>query len=203
MIVQDHWWWRPGWRPGRRMYTWHVTFDRYPAVPELAARAQARLAGLPGLDLVPARWLHLTMQGVGFTDEVTDADIGRIIEASRERAAPVVPPKVTVGPARTASEGVAFGVGPSEPLAVLRGALRAAIADVWGFGRVPESEDFTPHISVAYSNLTGPGDVYDAALAGEDGTADLVVDAAQLIVLGRDERMYEWTTLADVPLGIS
>lgn len=203
MTVRDHWWWRPGWRPGRRMYTWHVTFDRYPAVPELAARAQARLAGLPGLDLVPARWLHLTMQGVGFTDEVTDADIERIIEASRERVAPVAPPKVTVGPARTASEGIAFGVEPKEPLAMLRGALRAAIADVWGFGRAPENEDFTPHISVAYSNVTGPGDVYDAALAGEDGTADLVVDAVQLIVLGRDEHMYEWTTLADVPLGIS
>jgi len=26
--------------------------------------------GLPGLDLVPARWLHLTTQGVGFTVEV-------------------------------------------------------------------------------------------------------------------------------------
>jgi hypothetical protein len=24
--MADHWWWRPGWRHGRRMYYWHVTF---------------------------------------------------------------------------------------------------------------------------------------------------------------------------------
>ena len=201
MIVRDHWWWRPGWRPGRRMYTWHVTFDRYPAVPELAAGAQARLAGLPGLDLVPARWLHLTTQGIGFTDEVTETDIERIVEASRDRLQAVAPPKATVGPARTASEGIAFDVEPAEPLAAVRNELRAAIGEVWGAERVPESDGFTPHVSLAYSNATGPGDAYDAALAGEDGTAGLLLEAVQLIVLGRDQRMYEWTARADVRLG--
>lgn len=201
MIVQDHWWRRPGWRPGRRMYTWHITFGRYPAVAEVAAEVQARLAGLPGLDLVPARWLHLTVQGIGFTDEVSDADIDRIVEATRDRLRTITPPKATIGPARTASEGIAFNVEPVEPLAALRNELRAAIADVWGADHVPESDDFTPHVSVAYSNTTGPGDAYDAALAGENGTAGLLVDAVQLIVLDRDQHMYEWTTRADVPLG--
>jgi hypothetical protein len=60
-----HWWWRPGWAPGRRMYTFHVTFEDQPAVQEPAAEARQRLAGLDGLDLVPGRWLHLTTQGVG------------------------------------------------------------------------------------------------------------------------------------------
>jgi hypothetical protein len=27
---------------------------------------QTRLAGLPGLDLVPVEWLHLTVQAIGF-----------------------------------------------------------------------------------------------------------------------------------------
>src|ERR1700683_953668 len=57
-------------REPRIRYTGHITFDEVPAVRDLAARAQARLAGLPGLDLVPARWLHFTTQGVGFTVEV-------------------------------------------------------------------------------------------------------------------------------------
>jgi hypothetical protein len=35
--MADHWWWRPGWRPGRRMYTWHVTFGEAPEVQALAA----------------------------------------------------------------------------------------------------------------------------------------------------------------------
>jgi hypothetical protein len=81
MTITDHWWWRPG----RRRYAWHVTFADIPSVGRLAARARARarLAGLPGLDLVPARWLHLTMQDVGFTDEVPDADLAAIVAAAR------------------------------------------------------------------------------------------------------------------------
>src|ERR1035438_8497606 len=87
MMIEDHWWWRPGWRPGRRMYTWHVTFGEMPCVGDLAAHVQARLAGLPGLDLVPGRWLHLTTQGVGFTDEVVSADVVAIVDAAQRRPA--------------------------------------------------------------------------------------------------------------------
>ncbi len=61
--MTDHWWWRPGWRPGRRMYYWHVTFPEAPAVQAFAAAARERLAGLPGMDLVPGQWLHLTIAG--------------------------------------------------------------------------------------------------------------------------------------------
>jgi hypothetical protein len=49
--MADHWWWRPGWRPGRRMYSFHFTFEDQPAVCELATAYQARLADLAGLDL--------------------------------------------------------------------------------------------------------------------------------------------------------
>ena len=97
--MRDHWWWRPGWRPGRRMYTWHFTFDGQTALHELVDAYQERLAGLPGLDPIPRQWLHLTTQGIGFTDEVPDADIEAIIEASRERLADVPRATVTMGPA--------------------------------------------------------------------------------------------------------
>ncbi len=96
--MRDHWWWRPGWRPGRRMYTWHFTFDNQAALHALVDAYQARLAGLPGIDLIPRQWLHLTTQGVGFTDEVPDTDIEAVIDAARKRLAAV--PRVTVNMAR-------------------------------------------------------------------------------------------------------
>lgn len=201
MIVNEHWWWRPGWRPGRRMYTWHVTFASHPEVSELAARVQARLAALPGLDLIPGPWLHLTMQGIGFTDEVPEADITLIAEGARKRLAAVSAPTTTIGPARIAGEGVAFEVGPQDGLTVVRDALREVIAEVRTPQAVPDPDDWTAHVSVAYANTTGPGDAYDEALARENGTVDLLVDAVQLIVLGRDEHLYSWTTRADVPIG--
>jgi hypothetical protein len=68
--MRDHWWWRVG----RHLYTWHVTFEGQTDLHRLVRAYQARL-DLPGLDLVPVAWLHLTMQGVGFTDEVAGQDL--------------------------------------------------------------------------------------------------------------------------------
>ena len=66
--MRDHWWWRPGWKVGRRFWTWHYTFETCPALHELVAAYQGLLEELPTLDLIPQRWLHLTVQGLGFVD---------------------------------------------------------------------------------------------------------------------------------------
>lgn len=110
------------------------------------------------------------------------------------------PPTVRTGPARAASEGVAFGVTPQAGLTAVRHGLREAITDVWPAGRVPEAEEWTPHISIAYSRVTGPAGIYEAALAGEDGTADVTIGKVQLTVLGRDQHEHEWTVDSEVPL---
>ena len=134
--MADHWWWRPGWRHGRRMYYWHVTFPEAPGMQALAAAARERLAGLPGMDLVPAQWLHLTAQAIGFTDEVSDADLAAIAGAARRRLARVAPTQVVIGPARVITEGIVCDVRPAGSLAPARDALRAAIGDVRGPARV-------------------------------------------------------------------
>jgi 2'-5' RNA ligase len=183
------------------MYTWHVTFADVPVVQQLAAVVQARLAGLDGVDPVPGRWLHLTTQDVGFTDEVSDADLAAITAAARGRLTALEPIPVTIGPARVASEGILCWVGPDGALTPMRDAIRAAIADVRGPLRVPDGPGWAPHVSVAYSSADGPADAFEAAIDGEDSAAAMTVDAVTLIRLGRDQRVYEWETLARVPLG--
>jgi len=180
------------------MYTFHVTFADQPDVLKVAG-ARERLAGLPGLDLIPPQWLHLTTQSVGFTDEVSDADVTAIAAAARHLAA-IQPPRVTIGPARVASEGIAMPVTPAGSLDPLRDGLRAAIAEVWSPAAVPEAQEWTPHVSIAYSNVTGPAGTYLAALDEEDTTAAMDVRAVQLIILGRDSHLYEWTTCAEAQL---
>jgi 2'-5' RNA ligase len=197
--MADHWWWRPGWQPGRRMYTWHFTFDGQPAVHDLAAAYQARLAGLPDLDMIPARWLHLTTQGVGFTDEVTDDEVAAIVAATRERLKGFGPQHVTLGPAKVTREAILLDVAPVAPLAAIRRELRAAITGVLGAGRLVETEEWTPHVSVAYSSGTAPAASYAAALEG-GGSVQTVISDVELIVLGRDQHLYEWTTRADIRL---
>lgn len=207
--IRDHWWWRPGWRPGRRFWTWHLTFDDQAtangqaALREVAEHYQAHLAELPSLDLVPFEWLHLTMQGIGFVDEVPERDVQQIITAARTRCARLAPLAFTLGPAVVGPEGVKLRVTPAARVEQVRGAVRGAIAEVWGEARVPESAgDFTPHVSLAYSNADGPAGPYAELLHGlGPRSAAVTLRAVRLIVLGRDTHLYRWETYATVPFG--
>jgi hypothetical protein len=99
--------------------------------------------------------------------------------------------------------GVWLRVAPSQAFPRVRAAVRAGIAEVWGAARVPESAgDVTPHVSLAYSHGDEPDEPYAAALA-EAGprSATVEVAAIQAISLGRDTHLYQWATLATVPLG--
>ncbi len=201
--MRDHWWWRPGWRTGRSLYTWHVTFDDQPAVHRLAADYAAVLDDLATLDPVPVRWLHLTMQGVGFADEVDRAQINEIVDAARQRCAELSPFTITLGPARVHAEGLLLPVAPAEPVVALRAAIRTAIADVWGLDRVPEDADgYRPHVSLAYSNVAGPAEpIAERLAAGSATSAEVTVRRAALIDLNRDHRVYQWTDIATADLG--
>ena len=201
--MRDHWWWRPGWRVGRSFYTWHVTFDDQPAAHQLAADYAPMLKDLPTLDPIPVRWLHLTMQGIGFTDEVDRADVDAIVTAARGRCAELAPFTITLGPARVDSEALTLPVRPAERVARLRAALRTVIADVRGAGNMPEEpDDFRPHVSLAYSNAAGPAAPIAQRLRALQATsAEITIRRATLIDLNRDHKVYQWTDIAAAELG--
>ncbi|GAA2786882.1 2'-5' RNA ligase family protein [Kitasatospora aburaviensis] len=199
--MADHWWWRPGWTTGTRWYTWHLTFDGATDLHGLTADYRHALTDVPGLDLVPDRWLHLTMQGLGSTDEVSEADARAIADAAAHHLAKISAFDLALGPAIVTPEALLLTVEPADPVHAVRSAVRAAIADVWP--EVPENADgFRPHVSVAYSNAAGPGRPAAEALASVASyPATARITSADLIVLGRDRQMYEWETFEHVPLG--
>jgi len=200
--VRDHWWWRPGWRKGRSFYTWHITFADQPEAARLVASYQELMESLPTVDPVPLQWLHLTLQGVGFTDRVPLSDLDRIIAATRTRCAALEPITVTIGPAQVNPETVRLPVQPIEQLEHLRTTIRAAIADVWGPGSVPEGTGLIPHVSLGYWHAGGPAaPLVDLLAASPEYTAELTISHLSLIDLNRDRRMYEWTEVATIPLG--
>lgn len=200
--MRDHWWWRPGWATGRRFYTWHVTFDDQPTLHRLAGDYQDALPST-GLDPIPPKWLHLTMQGLGFTDEVTESDVAAIVEMARTRCARLEPFEVTFGRPFVDPEAIMFRAAPTEGFVTLRTTVRDAIADVWGAGGVPEkAEGFAPHVSLAYSNATGPAAPFAEALSAvEADPVKVTINSAELIVIGRDAQMYTWEPYATVQLG--
>jgi 2'-5' RNA ligase len=79
--------------------------------------------------------------------------------------------------------------------------VREAIGDV--LGEVPEkAEGFTPHVSVAYSAGDGPAAPIAQVLDDIDvAPAQARISSVELIVIHRDNQMYEWEPFARVPLG--
>jgi 2'-5' RNA ligase len=199
--MADHWWWRPGWSIGRRFLTWHLTFDGQDEVHRLADSYRTALADVPGLDLVPDRWLHLTMQGLGFVDEVEQDDLDAIVAVTRARLARVPGFTVSIDRPAVTPEAIRWEAQPGEPVAVVRAAIRTAIGSVWA--EVPEKADgFGPHMSIAYSNGDGSSAPALAAVATvPSAPATARISGAELILLGRDKRMYEWVSVASLPLG--
>ncbi|MET7390518.1 2'-5' RNA ligase family protein [Streptomyces sp. NPDC005529] len=200
-FMRNHWWWRPGWSVGRRFYTWHLTFEHQSDVHRLAAEYRSALAPLgDALTPIPDRWLHLTMQGIDFVGEAKEEDVDAVVEAARARLAEVRVFDLKIGPAVLDPEAVLLHVHPDGPVRAVRDAIRAAIGDV--LAEVPENADgFIPHVSVAYSAGDGPTAPVAQILDGLDlAPARARISSAELIVLHRDNQMYEWESYAAVPL---
>ncbi|WP_336214850.1 2'-5' RNA ligase family protein [Nonomuraea sp. LPB2021202275-12-8] len=192
--TRDHWWWRPGWRTGRSFYTWHILVDDQEAIHKFAARVQPELEATGALGAIPFQWLHMTMQGVGFSDEVAEAEVAAVAAAVERRLAVVQPVAATVGPLVADAEGVNLPVRPVGPVDGVRRAIREGIADVWGPDRVPEdAEGYRPHVSLAYSNVSGRALApIREVIARYDEVIPVTLTRATLIDVNRDDQVYRW-----------
>lgn len=192
--LHNHWWWRPGWREGRTFYTWHLTLAAQPDVRRLVAHYQAALADVTGLDPIPAQWLHVTMQGLGFTDEVPQADAHAIAHAASELLADIPTPTLVFDRPVIRPEAIAFTPQPASAVHTIRTRIRQAIAQVWGADHVPENPDgYQPHLSLAYVNTPGPATAVRSALDTTTTTpATATITTASLITLERTGHLYRW-----------
>ncbi|HEX2317301.1 MAG TPA: 2'-5' RNA ligase family protein [Thermomonospora sp.] len=198
--MRSHWWWRPGMRPGRRMLLWHFLVDDQPEVRDLVRAYRDRLAGLPGLDPVPDEWLHMTVQIVGFADEIPAAEVEALAGAVRDLLGDLPPTTVDLGRVLVHDEGVALGVEPRRALDPLREAIRDGVARTVTRHRLDDHPTWTPHISVAYSDGDGPSAPIVAALAEHLEPRPLTIRAAHLVEQVRDGHLYRWETVAVAPL---
>lgn len=196
----DHWWWRPGWGPGARCHTVHITFQDQPALHAHAQAWRQVLARFPQLDLVPDPWLHLTMQGLGMQGEVTLADVTAIADRAEDLVAKLEPFELSVGAPSFTPEAIRFDPSPAAPVAKLRSAVRGTIGEVWP--KVPEADDgFEPHITIGYGNADADATEIIAAIEQADiEPITIRITHADLILLGRDDKIYTWTVTQGLPL---
>ncbi|MEU6034462.1 2'-5' RNA ligase family protein [Actinomadura sp. NPDC047616] len=183
------------------MLVWHILVDDQPAVCELARQCQQRLAALDGLDFVPRQWLHMTTQIVGFTDEIPDAEIEAMADAAAEGLRRVDPIEVEIGKIWFHSEAVMLGIRPPRALDPVRSAIREAVARSVTIHQLADEPDWTPHISIAYSNSDGPAAPVIEALVPRPAMQPLKVAEVHLVAQERAGRLYRWDRLKVVHLG--
>ncbi|HZB33332.1 MAG TPA: 2'-5' RNA ligase family protein [Streptosporangiaceae bacterium] len=199
--MADHWWWRPGVRPGRRLLVWHILLGDHPEVRDLVRQCQDKLAGLDGLDLIPPEWLHMTTQIVGFADEIGREEIEAMISAAAERLANIDPVQVEVGKVWFHPEAVMLTARPARVLDPVRLAIRDAVAATVSRHQLADQPDWTPHISVAYSNATGLAAPIITALGNPPRPRPMTVSQVHLVTQERAGHLYRWDGLAPVELG--
>ncbi|WP_433726231.1 2'-5' RNA ligase family protein [Nocardia sp. CA-129566] len=203
--THDHWWWRPGWKLDRSFYTWHITFTDNSPVERLVDLFEPTLTQVHTMDPVAKEGLHITIQGIGFTDEVAARDAERIADAANDHLSQREPFDARIGPPVVDEETIGMPIANPDGFQQVRYALQRAIADVWGNENVPERNDrFQPHLTLAYS--TGEAsmtDLRDLLERNELSHIEVVerVTAVSLIELNRDNHRYEWREIANVSLG--
>lgn len=196
-------WDRPGWTPGRRSYHWILRLNEAPLVRQLAAECQRHLSDLPTLDLVPLNSLHITLQRIAFTDQVSIKDVDAIADIARQHYATIPKPYVIIGPLAGSSGAVRFSAGPHPPIHHIRDIAKASIAAVRGTDAVPDrTTPFIPHMSIAYNNT--PIDAHDivqhVATLRRYQPVTTDVHSVDLVELHRRGKSYAWTLIASLPL---
>src|SRR5580704_12352338 len=107
---KSHWWWRPGWSPGQRMFTFFLTFQyMLGTAQELLAHYESALS-TEALDIVPPEWMHLTVQGLGFVEAVPAAEVDAVVSELGKRCANKRPILTGIGSPTVAEEGVVVKV---------------------------------------------------------------------------------------------
>lgn len=198
---------RPGWSEGRHFYACHLTLDDQPQLRELITGYQHALTDVDSIDLIPPQWLHMTMQGIGFIDEISAEDLVAVDLALTAELATIKPPAVEFRCLTVHPEAVYLKAHPPEALYPLRSKMHDAVVSVLGPSRAeaaPDRATFLPHVSVGYVNRDSETEPIAAALRRlTPRTVHVTFANAELLEYHRDHHMYEWTSATPIPIGQS
>lgn len=198
--MQNHWSPEPGTDPARQRLMWFMLFGDQPQVAELAAIGQARLSELPGLDFVPQEWLHLTTLIAGFADEITPEQVEKMTGHAHRLLARTPPAQVTLERVLYHPRAIMLDAGPAAALAPVLHAVQEATRAATGHEGRLHTDPWTPHITLAYSNMTGPAAPAIAALGRHLPRREVTVSSVSLVAQA-PEQLWAWHPVAQVRLG--
>ncbi|MEU8306893.1 2'-5' RNA ligase family protein [Actinomadura sp. NPDC048955] len=188
--------------PGQGTLYWHILVGDQPEARDLAHTAQKRLAGFRGLHMTPIEWLHITTLVVGPTGETTTEQQRTMLTAASQLLAALPPVTVTLSRVLYHPEAIAVAAHPSDPLRQIRAAVQTATLNVTGHeGHTEGSAQWTPHMTLAYSESDQPADPIIAALGRKVQAAEFNINTVTLVAQQGPERLWDWRPIGTVALG--
>jgi 2'-5' RNA ligase len=197
----DHWTsYRPEWTGGRERLLWYLTFEERPEVGARAAEAEEAL-GACALDVVPTRWLHLTLADVGFADTVDPVAFRAMGAEVRQALADRPQVQLELGPVALMVDAVVLVAQPPREVAELREVVRAA-GEEHGLPLADLNDGFWPHVTLGYVNrATDQRRLLDFVERAEPAPVEVTCDRLRQVQVVRGGGHYRWRAVADVPLG--
>ncbi len=189
------------WPPGHtRLHLYHL-----PSTGSLAPLLEIYrpiLAGTSFLNVVPTRWLHMTIAQIRMpAADLDTATRAELVSALRTRLGGLAPIRLTVGPALVGDTSLVLDVTPDRGVTELAAVTAEVIDTVLGRGTADIGQHERPHITLAYGAGDGDSGPLQSRLRRATGArTELLVDGLDLVDVAQTPPDYRWTTLATLPL---
>ena len=195
-------WDKPSWPPGRTAYYWYLDFTDQPDVQNLARLCRSAV-DCPEFDPVEPDAMHMTIQEIGFIEDVPRVSLRALLGAAGEMLAGIQPLELSIGPLAGSSGALSFSASPTVDLVRLRNALLRATQSIGYAQRTATSDAFRPHVGIGYCNSAVPAAPVIERVRKLRGVpqAGASIGQVALVSLTRHERSWIWEAVEYVQLG--
>ncbi len=187
--------------PGEGLVYWHMLVGEHPEAAAAAQEAHQRLGAFDGFHLTPLKWLHMTTQVVGPSNQISAEQMQQLAESATRRLAGSPPITVALGKVLYHPEAIMLAATPAEALSPIREAALAATREVVGTDGQVEARPWTPHVTVCYSTSDQPAGPVIEALGRNLPEHQFQVSALSLVIQQGPERLWDWHPAATIRLG--
>lgn len=198
--MRDRWASRREPPEGKGTVYWHVLMSRYPEVRAAATASQDALRDIPGLHFTPDQWFHMTLQLVGSTDDIGRGQMDDMLQNVRRVLDHVPPLDASVGRVLYHPEAIMLAVEPVEKLRSFKDLVRTATSSSLGWTDRCTTDEWVPHVTVAYSTAGQPAERVISALSKSTPTGRFVLNRVSLVVQWGPERNWNWDEVGDIGL---
>lgn len=200
--LNSHRWTRPG---ASRLHVHALPVGEHGRqVRELATAYRPSLDQFTGcLTPIPPQWLHMTIVGLGYTQDSTPARIATMTDDLRAAAAALAPIEVTVGRAAVHPASVCCLVWPGDPVRAAVDAVLDATSPAPGTALL--SNPWSAHMGLAYGIADDPDvDLQAIETITDRDTPQALWRIEELYLVDQVQHphvgTFTWTTVATLPL---